>query len=319
MEPRANYALIGAFVIFGAVALLGFVMWLGQNQFRETFDEYDIVFEGPVTLDDGASVRYIGIQVGEVRWVRVDRSDPSKVRARIRIDAETPVKEDSTAVIDFAGITGVTFVQINAGTLDADPLVRQPGQPVPVIPADRTELAELLTSSRRILGEAGETVQQLEKLFTDENIDRVSNTLANIETITERLAEEDGLLENANSALVSVEEAGDQFASLGRQLEGVSDQADVRIATLGEDITRFVDDAAATFANFRDAGTEAERAAGSFADMMEGNGNEAVTDMRVVARDLQRLIARIDALARDLEQNPQSLVVGTGVPYEEAR
>ena len=122
MEPRANYALIGAFVIFAAVALMGFTLWLGQNQFRQSFDEYDIVFEGPVTLEEGASVRYIGIKVGEVRWVRIDRSDPSKVRTRIRIDSETPVKVDSTANIDFAGITGITFVQINAGKATSPPL-----------------------------------------------------------------------------------------------------------------------------------------------------------------------------------------------------
>lgn len=319
MEPRANYALIGAFVIFAAIALLGFVMWLGQNQFRETFDEYDIVFDGPVTLDDGASVRYIGIKVGEVRWVRINRSDPSKVRARIRIDAETPVKEDSTATIDFAGITGVTFVQINAGSPEADPLVRRPGQPVPVIPAERTQLAEILTSSRQILSGAGETVEQLEKLLSDENVERVSNTLTHLETITARLSDDEGLAENANAALVSVREAADRFNAVGATLERVGEEADSRLATLGEDVTRFVDDAGTTFATFRDAGQQTERAASNIADLMEGSGEGAVSDVRLAAQDLRRLIVRLDAIARNIEQNPQSFVVGDALPYEESR
>ena len=220
MEPRANYALIGAFVIFAAVALMGFTLWLGQNQFRQSFDEYDIVFEGPVTLEEGASVRYIGIKVGEVRWVRIDRSDPSKVRTRIRIDSETPVKVDSTANIDFAGITGITFVQINAGKATSPPLERQAGQPVPVIQADRTQLEELINSGRSILGQANVTADQINKLLTDANITRVENTLANLEVFTERLATEEDLVRNANETLVSLRETSDRYNAVGRQFLG---------------------------------------------------------------------------------------------------
>ena len=51
METRANYAMIGAFVIVAALAALGFVLWLGQSQFNQDFDQYDAVFEGPVSLE----------------------------------------------------------------------------------------------------------------------------------------------------------------------------------------------------------------------------------------------------------------------------
>ena len=69
METRANYALIGAFVLMAAVAVIGFVLWLGSSQFNRDFAEYDIVFPGPVTLEEGSAVRYIGIKVGEVESV----------------------------------------------------------------------------------------------------------------------------------------------------------------------------------------------------------------------------------------------------------
>mgnify|MGYP001193854916 CR=1 FL=1 len=154
METRANYALIGAFVIVAAFAVAAFTMWLGQSQFRRNFEAYDIVFEGPVSLEEGASVRYIGIKVGEVSWVRIDRGDPSKVRARIRIDAETPVKTDSTASIQLAGITGITFVQISAGSPAAGVLEERPGQPVPVIRAERTQLDEIVSGGAEALGKA---------------------------------------------------------------------------------------------------------------------------------------------------------------------
>lgn len=316
MEPRANYALIGAFVIFAAVALMGFVLWLGTSQFRETFDEYDIVFEGPVTLDDGASVRYIGIKVGEVRWVRIDRSDPSKVRTRIRIDSETPIKTDSTANIDFAGITGVTFVQINAGTVEAPALVRQPGQPVPVIPSARTDLEELLSSSASILGQANVTADQVNKLLSDENIASVSRTLENLERISQRLADDEDLIANANAALVSVQEAGDRFNSVGRSLEAVGAEADRRIAQLGDAINSLTSDATTALQSFTGASEEAERAATQIADAVDGDGTAAVVDARLAAQDFRRLMARLDDFIRDLEQNPQSLVAGDAQPYE---
>lgn len=317
MEPRANYALIGAFVILAAVALMGFALWMGQNQFRQAFDEYDVIFEGPVTLDEGAAVRYIGINVGEVRWVRIDRADPSKVRARLRVDAETPVKEDSTATIDFAGITGVTFVQINAGSANAPRLTREPGQPVPVIEADRTQLSELINSGRTILSQASETADQVNALLTNENIARVSATLGHLEVISARLAAEDGLIANANATLQSVERAADQFARTGASLEAVGEEADRRIAELGETVETLAAQATTTLSGIDAATQESERAAASIADIAENSGEAAVTDLRLAAQDLRRLIARLDALARELETNPQSLVRGEARPYEE--
>ena len=144
METRANYAVIGAFVIVATLAVAAFVLWLGQSQFSRDYKAYDIVFEGPVSLEDGSAVRYIGIKVGEVSTVRIDRADPSKVRARIRIDRETPVKTDSTASIQLAGITGVTFVQISAGSPTSRLLEARPGEPVPVIKAEKTQLDQLV-------------------------------------------------------------------------------------------------------------------------------------------------------------------------------
>ena len=126
METRANYALIGAFVLMAVAAVVGFALWLGSSQFNRDYAIYDVVFPGPVSLEEGSSVRYIGIKVGEVETVRIDRRDASMVRARLRGDRTTPVKSDSTAIIDFAGSTGVTFEQSNAGCDAAGPLLPHP-------------------------------------------------------------------------------------------------------------------------------------------------------------------------------------------------
>ena len=116
METRANYVLIGSFVMLAAAALVMFAVWVSRVQFNREFAMYDVVFEGAVNgLSEGGEVRFNGIKVGEVTNLALDRRDPNNVIARIRVDAQTPVREDSKAVLDFMGITGVTFIQIDAG------------------------------------------------------------------------------------------------------------------------------------------------------------------------------------------------------------
>ena len=94
METRANYALIGAFVLIATMAVAVFTLWLGQSQFRQDFEAYDIVFEGPVSLEQGASViiisgraevqdRVIGLELGADDYI-IKPFDPSEVVARIR-------------------------------------------------------------------------------------------------------------------------------------------------------------------------------------------------------------------------------------------
>ncbi|MEO1100923.1 MAG: MlaD family protein [Pseudomonadota bacterium] len=319
METRANYALIGAFVILVSIAALGFTLWLGQSQFQREFDEYDIVFEGPVTLEAGAAVRYIGIKVGEVESVRIDRSDASKVRARVSIDAETPVKTDSTAVIDFAGITGVTFVQINAGAPGAPFLEREAGEPVPVIPADRTQLSELVSGGREVVRSAEDALQRIDTVLSDENIESLSNTLRNLEIISAKLAEDDGAIDGAAETLASINRATASFENAANALGEFGEEADQRIAEFGDQFSGLVEDVSRILESSEKVIGESARAAAAAADAVEGPARSALEDASLVSQDLRRLINRLDRIARDVEQNPQSFVVGDPIPYEKER
>ncbi len=317
METRANYALIGAFVVLATVAVLGFVLWLGNSQFRQDFKAYDIVFEGPVSLEEGSSVRYIGIKVGEVSWVRIDRADTSKVRARIRIDRETPVREDSTASIQLAGITGTTFVQISAGTSRA--LEARAGQPVPVIPSERTQLDELFAGGTQVLGKANLTVEQLNSLLTDENIEAFANTLGNLDAITSSMAAPNGLISQASDTLKDVSNASIRFDAASASLQKFGNTADVNIKGVSEQVGLLVSDMRIVSESANTSIKESTRAVSAAADAIEGPATDALRDARLASQDLRVLINRLDRLARDVEQDPQSLIVGDPIPYEDAR
>ena len=320
METRANYALIGAFVLMAAVAVMGFVLWLGSSQFTRDYSEYDIVFPGPVTLEEGAAVRYIGIKVGEVESVGIDRRDASMVRARIRVDKTTPVKSDSTAIIDFAGITGVTFIQINAGSETAGPLERKAEQDVPVIAAGATPLAALFNGGAEIVGQAGMTIDQANKLLTDENITALSQTLGNVNEITAALAEYDeDLLTQAIGMMASLDSAGQSLDQVAVQATGVMTNVEIELQTLNTELKALVaelntatGDASATLA-------ESRKAIQAATALVEGGANDTLQQTGMAAQELRILISRLDRIARELEQNPQGFVVGNPLPYEEKR
>lgn len=317
METRANYALIGGLVILAAALVAGFVLWLGQSEFSRDYKAYDIVFDGPVSLEEGAAVRYIGIKVGEVATVRVDRGDSSKVRARVRVSRETPVREDSSASIQLAGITGTTFIQITAGT--GRPLEARAGEPVPVIRSERTLVDQIVAGGAQALGRANLTFDNINKMLTDENIASVNATLKNIEIATAKLAAEDGLIDKATAAVDNVSRAAVAFEKASVEFQEFGDSADTNLAAAAEDLKILVADlrtVAKSASGTLDRSAEAVAAATA---IIEGPATETFQNAGVASKELRIMLSRFDRFLRELESNPQSLLVGEAVPYEEKR
>lgn len=317
METRANYALIGGIVILAAVLVAMFVLWLGQSEFRRDYKAYDIVFDGPVSLEEGAAVRYIGIKVGEVATVRVDRADPSKVRARIRVSREAPIREDSSASIQLAGITGITFVQISAGT--GRPLEARPGEPVPVIRSERTLVDQIVAGGAQALSRANLTFDNVNKMLTDENVEAVNATLRNLEVITTKLAEPGGLVDQASASLEDVSRAAAAFEVASTELQQFGDSADRNLADAAADLRVLVTDLRDVA---RAAGGTLQRSAEAVASataIIEGPAAQTFQDAGSASKELRIVINRFDRILRELETNPQSFVLGDPVPFEEKR
>ena len=117
METKANYVLIGAFTILTAVLLLLFGLWAAKYSSERSWTEYAVVFNEPVTgLTEGSSVQYNGISVGTVESLRLAPDDPRQVLARLKLQADTPVKVDTKAKMSITGLTGSPFIQLTGGS-----------------------------------------------------------------------------------------------------------------------------------------------------------------------------------------------------------
>jgi len=319
METKANFALIGAFVIAAVVAFAGFTLWLGQSQFQRDFDVYEIVFEGPVTLESGASVRFNGINVGEVTRVAIDRGNDRMVRTRIRVNSDTPVRTDSVAAIDFAGITGLTFVQIRAGSPSAPLLERQAGERVPEIKSELNPLAELFAGGAKILETANSGLENVSGVLSDDNVSSFSNLLSNLESFSAAIAGDDNLTGDVAGTLASARAAADAIAEAGTAVAELSEHADANLAVLSGDIQSVLAEMQVTMARANtvlDAATGTVEAAET---TLEGPAVETMESISLATQDFQILMARLDNLVRELEQNPQALISGNPQPYEGGR
>ena len=119
MESKANYALVGIFVLAVLAAVLSFVLWFSNAQFDQQFDEYEVVFQGAVRgLSQGSEVRFNGLSVGEVTALRLDANATNTVVADIQVQAGIPIRLDSTAQLEPQGLTGLNYIQISAGSED---------------------------------------------------------------------------------------------------------------------------------------------------------------------------------------------------------
>ena len=79
METKAHHVLIGAFVLGLGLFGLVFALWIGKVKFAEEYADYDVLFEQSVSgLTVGAAVQFSGIQVGEVR--RLKLAPPIQIR-----------------------------------------------------------------------------------------------------------------------------------------------------------------------------------------------------------------------------------------------
>ena len=319
METKANFALIGAFVIAIVVAFAGFTLWLGQSQFQRDFDTYEIVFEGPVTLEPGASVRFNGINVGEVTRVAIDRANDRMVRARIRINSDTPVRTDSFAEIDFAGITGLTFVQIQAGSPSAPLLERRAGDAVPVIKSELNPLAELFAGGAKILETANSGLENVGDVLSDDNVASFSSLLSNLEAFSATVAGDQNLTGEVIDTLTSARAAADAIAEAGSAVAELSAHTDANLAVLSGDIQTVLAEMQVTMTR---ANTMLDAAAGTVATAgttLEGPAAETMENISIATQDFRVLMARLDSLVRELEQNPQALISGNPQPYEGGR
>ena len=179
MENKANYALIGMFVLFAMTAILGFAIWLSGFQFNKQYDVYEVAFDGGVRgLSQGSEVRFNGLGVGEVTSLAYDRENINLVLADIQVTEGTPIDVNSLAKLTPLGLTGLNYIEITPGADKQAPLMIDLGGRGPKrITGESSSIDSLLTGSGDIVVEAQRALARANLLLSDDNLKTFSSCL----------------------------------------------------------------------------------------------------------------------------------------------
>jgi phospholipid/cholesterol/gamma-HCH transport system substrate-binding protein len=276
METKANYILIGVATVAGGVMMMLFALWMANSEFSRGYNEFDVVFADPVRgLAEGGEVRFNGIKVGEVRSLRIDTTNTNRVVARIRVSADVPVRQDSEARLEPIGLTGVTLIQLSAGSRNVPLLRRGFGGPPPIIQGHGSQIDIILERSEDIVLRASEAMAAVRDLLTDQNIARVTHIIQNLETVSAQLADQRGVIMQSGQAAASINRAATNVASLTAQTQ--RDLADL------QEVMRNLRTATATASG------------------------ETLPEITRAAEELARASDAVESVARNIEDNPSVL------------
>jgi phospholipid/cholesterol/gamma-HCH transport system substrate-binding protein len=259
METKANYLMIGGFVL--GVLALAFVFVFWMTNLAGGGKRYFIVFDGSVAgLTTGSSVGFNGIKVGEVQSMQLDPADARKVQVLISVHGDTPVRENSRASMQSLGLTGGTVIQISAGSPDSPFLVATAENPIPVIGADRGGGQGLFDAAPAVMNNANALLLRLNDLVV-ENQESIHKTLTNVETVTTMLAERK---DNIAQTITDVQAAAQSFKDLSGKLE-------VSLGDNLDSVTKTAKDSLQEFGNFMREGRRAAATLNRVLEKFEAN------------------------------------------------
>ncbi len=238
METKANYLMIGGFVLGVLVLAFVFVFWM--TNLAGGGKRYFIVFDGSVAgLTTGSSVGFNGIKVGEVQSMQLDPADARKVQVLISVHGDTPVRENSHASMQSLGLTGGTGIQITAGSPDSPFLVATAENPIPVIAADRGGGQGLFDAAPAVMNNANALLLKLNDLVA-ENQKSIHKTLTNMENVTTML---DQRKDDIAQTITDIQGAAQSFKDLSGKLE-------VSLGANLDSVTKTAKDSLQEFGNF---------------------------------------------------------------------
>jgi phospholipid/cholesterol/gamma-HCH transport system substrate-binding protein len=304
METKANYVLIGGFTLLTAAALLLFGLWAAKFSSERNWQQYRVIFTEPVTgLTEGSSVQYNGIAIGTVETLDLDQKDPRRVIARLKLKAAIPVKVDTRAKLSITGLTGVPFIQLTGGSPGARRLVEADHDDAPVIRTEASALQNIADTANRL-------VARLDQVLSEENVQRINQTLAHLEATTGAIADQ---RQDLRTLIVNARQASEQLnttlATTNRTVSDIDrelvDKLPGLVAKLDSTLAHLDD----TAGNANAILGENRGAIRSFANDGLGQLGPTLVELRALVRDLHHISDR-------LEGGPAQYLLGRDRPKE---
>ena len=171
MDDKVNYTLVGVFVLALGAALVAGVLWLAAGVGgQKRYEPYQsIIQESVAGLNVDAPGKYLGVDVGKVRSIRLDPQNPNHVQLLFMIERGTPIKQDTVAVLKTQGLTGIAYVELSGGSAASPLLVPSAEGEVPNIRSKPSLSARLENVFTTVLANLDRTGANLNAVLDVEN------------------------------------------------------------------------------------------------------------------------------------------------------
>ncbi len=296
MESRAHALAAGIFTLLLGLASALAVFWLSGK--REATNEYVLVTQKNVSgLNPQAQVRFRGLRAGKVQDIELDPKDPRNILITISIDADLPVTRGTTARLNYQGVTGLASILLEDSGENPQPLVGRDGEP-PRIAMQSNFMDDLGENAMELMGRMKQVAERTSALLSDQNVKRLGQTLANVETATAGLS---GSLKDLPQLMASLRQAlgEENVKRLGRTLANI-EKTSAEAAPLAADLRILV-------GNLQGVAKKLDALTGEAGGEITLNTlprvNVLLQELSVNSRQMTRLLDQI-------EESPNMLVFG---------
>ncbi len=299
MERDAHYTAVGAFVILVTVLAGLFVYWYADGRDRRHYERYEIYFPGTVSgLSEGGPVRYLGVDVGRVRTIRIDRRSPDRVQVVADIDNATPISERTTARLTLQGVTGLLFVDLRQSDDTREVLPAVPSLNYPVINTVQSDFDSFLASLPAIAASTVELLDRIKTIFSGNNSESLAAMVQNLRQATDGLPE----------TMRRVDTVLDELRGTGVELRRLGAQLNEAVPSLGPKVWELVETLNETATNLQRMSASADAMLTENRAGVSGFTQDTLPELERTLREARAAAEQFGELSRALSEDPSRLL-----------
>ncbi|HEV7431731.1 MAG TPA: MlaD family protein, partial [Steroidobacteraceae bacterium] len=285
-------------VVMGAL----FVYWYSDSRDQRDFNRYEIYFDGSVSgLAVGGQVRYLGVDVGRVVRVTLDKRAADRVQVIVDIDASAPISERTLAQLSLQGVTGLLYIDLllqRPGSLPErlmDPIA---SEHYPVIRSIRSNFDVLLSGLPQVAAQIGELASRGNKTLSNENLAAFTRLMANLDRLGSTLPQTG---REASQLIAELREATAASRSLIAKINTATDAAGPDVVATAARLRASADHLASASEQL-DAMLTEDRGA------LHGFVQHSLPQIDALLRDSRDAAREFEQLSRSLRENPAQVL-----------
>jgi phospholipid/cholesterol/gamma-HCH transport system substrate-binding protein len=240
----------------------------------------------------------LGVDVGRVRRLSIDRKRPDSVQVFVEIDSAAPISADTRASLGLQGVTGLLY--INLKQVDGGHSTQPPpkGEQFPVIEAQASDFDVFLSSLPELVGRATTLIDRINSFVSPQNIAALNETIANVKETSQSLP----MIATRVSQLVNeIHDTVGTIQSAANNVQAITADAQPEIHQTLEHMNSVAD-------NLNKVSARLDRIVESSEGQLSHLSEYGLFELEQLLRDVRSSALEFRDLSRSLKQNPSQLL-----------